>query len=239
VLRREELPGVPDGVAELLMKALEFEPGERPASMHEFRCALLEALSQADPTLTWPDTLISESPAESELGSALANLRNVGGGALPALARPAHVATRTLARVRRGPLRRGVVALAVLLAVLGGAAATHWRHNGRLGSVALEPALNDPPEAMLFQTVQALQTGPSEPAPLTEPPGIDPIAPFALTDDTPLPGPSKPSEPTPARGAHRPSAGQATPPDSAAATSADVQKGAALRIGANRSPIIE
>lgn len=240
VLRREELPGVPDGVAELLMKALEFEPGERPASMHEFRRALLEALSQADPTLDWPGTLVSESPAESELASALANLQGSAGLPLPALARPEHVATRTLARARRVPFRR--VALTALLAVLGGAAVMHWRPNGRLGRAGpdLDPALNDPPERVLIQTSRALQPRQAEQTSAAAR-GADPIAPSALTDDPPLARASKASEPIPAGGGQHPSAlaGQATSPDAPTATGSELQKGSPLRIGANRSPIIE
>jgi hypothetical protein len=224
-----------------LIQALEFEPVERPASMHEFRRALLEALSQADPTLDWPDTRISESPAESELACALANLQGSAGPALPALARPEHVATRTLARARHVPLRR--VALTALLAVLGGAAAMHWRPNERLGRAepALDPAPNDPPGAVRLQTVQALQAHKAEPTSATEPEGLSPSAPFALTDDPLLARPAKPPEPTPAGGAHRPSAlaGQAAPTDAPAATGSEPQKETPVRIGANRSPIIE
>jgi serine/threonine protein kinase len=100
-LRAMDLPEVSEPIAALLSQALQFEPSDRPHSMHDFRSALLSGLRKTDPSISWPNELtVGYGPTECRLARVSIESLPPPDSSGHGRARPPHLSTRTLDKVR-------------------------------------------------------------------------------------------------------------------------------------------
>ena len=250
-LNPEDLAGVVEPVARVLMQALRFEPIERFASMLEFRAALLGALNDADPTQNWPGAgSVSFATPESELVTWVNAATAEAGGEAPGaaeLAEAAHgrsedVATQTLASV----WRKAVFPLLGTRGWHGRSGSRRSRSRG-FAAYANLPARTarapSPPEVVTAAVIPDAKP-PSSDARSGEPHATAHASPATAHAEEPATKarravrsnavgrrPSSPSKP--------PAAAEVKPQPAARATDSVQPAPAPRPVGANRSPIIE
>jgi hypothetical protein len=257
---REFLPEVPESVAKLLIRALAFEPNERPRNMTEFRDELLAALTASDRHAPWPtDSTVSHCPAQSALADAIAadpsppRYDSPSRAAAPALARPGHVNTRTLTGAQvLGRAGRAVASrpLRTLLVAASIAAALALSSSGGSPQGGGEAMIIPERAPELVRHVESLQPAsrldraeatPPPVAPTPHPVALPHAEPPAFADATPPAVASAapastiaPHEPRRRSASETPRMAGERPPPRARTESAPT-----VRVGANRAPIIE
>lgn len=145
--RPEQLEHVPESVGQVLARALQLDPGERFASMAEFRRELSTALSKVDAREAWPDEAsvgypLSELALASALERSLAGALRAEGDARPA--RPHDMVTRTFSKLWQTARQRRWSRLALGAPLLIGAGAFVAWKGAQLGTRSpLQPPLPD------------------------------------------------------------------------------------------------
>jgi hypothetical protein len=230
-LRPEHLPGVPEDVAALLIRALAFEPSERPADLNEFRHELSRALYRTDGNAAWPDeSSVSYPPSEFDLAKAVA-VEPISAPALAAVACPRLVITRTLTGARANERHRGVSRpwrVPLVVALIGGVVAAQFFNHGTRGQRASEALLV---AERKLPAVTSRSEGPAPAPPLGEP---DPTRPSAVVPNTrPL------ADVTAHTSGERSPETQGARRRALSARRAGTPSQPMTRMGANRSPIIE